>query len=186
LISRLILIVIVLLLSPAAVVATTDCPADNWRTTGYRDGVNGQPVHWISRYRKACELAGSEFDQQAYLDARREGLERYCRAYNGYELGSRGVPYYGACPAPLEADFLHAYRTGAELYGLRREIRGIDREIAWYEDRLAELAATAGRDADELAERAARFGAEIDRLKALRAAYRDRLEKYKTRVASTS
>lgn len=183
---RQVLLLASLLACPLAAMAKADCPAGNWRNAGYQDGVNGMPVHWISRYRKACDQAGSPFDQETYLDARSEGLQRYCRAYNGYELGARGAPYYGACPASLEQDFLEAYRTGARLHGLRRKIRALDRQIAWYEDRMAELTETTRHDAQVIAERSERFLAEITRLERERAAYRERLELYETRIASIS
>jgi len=183
---RQILLLVSLMVFPMAVMATTECPAGNWRNAGYQDGVNGQPVHWITRYRKACELADSPFDRDTYLTARREGLERYCRAYNGYELGARGAPYYGACPAKLEGGFLDAYRTGARLHGLHRKIRALDRQIVWYEERILELTDSARHDAAVIAERSARFQAEIDRLEEERATYLQRLELYKTRVAGIS
>lgn len=107
-----------------------ECLVSNWYDVGYVDGTRGAPPDVIAEHRKACAEHGVAPDFQAYNDGRREGLQYYCRAQKGYELGAGGAKYQGVCPRELEAGFLRGYRPGRELYDLQARVRQTNRQLA--------------------------------------------------------
>lgn len=121
-----------------------ECQVADWRMVGLEDGAQGAPPDAIGRYRKACAEHGVVPDLNAYMDGRREGLQSYCTAGNGFNVGSQGYEYAGVCPANVEHEFLDAYSSGHKLYELetaaataldavtytRDSIESIKRELA--------------------------------------------------------
>lgn len=149
--------------------AVAGCPAPDWDRVGYRDGNQGQPMHWIGRYARQCAQAGRVFDRDAYLEGRRRGLEDFCQPARAYAAGAAGDRYLGACPRELEPAFLDAFVAGARIHSLRRQIEQLDRQMAWYADRLQSPSTDPGRrqvfaeELTRLAERRREFESRLDR-----------------------
>ena len=107
-----------------------ECVTADWRAIGYEDGAAGLPVSAVSGRRQACaKKAGVTVDMAAYTSGRGEGLDLYCRPSNGYAVGSRGGAYHGVCTGPAEHDFLAAFETGRQLYGLQSAVASIGGQI---------------------------------------------------------
>lgn len=160
----------------AAGARAAGCAAVDWDLEGYRDGNHGQPMHRIGRYQRECANSGGGFDRDRYLAGRARGLQNYCQPQTGYEAGAQGQQYLGACPHALEPAFLDAFRAGARIHSVRRLITQIDRQLAWYENRLQSGAVNqSGRPA---------FVAEIERLLQRKHRYEQRLDEYAVTLAT--
>lgn len=131
------------------------CLASDWETIGYRDGVSGTDSTALMRHQDACMKHGIEADRRAYLAGWTEGVVRYCRPANGFDLGERGAAYRNVCPEALQGEFRAAYHDGRQLHIAHAEIDAVRHAITNRERRLdeieAELAALAGNVLDESA-----------------------------------
>jgi hypothetical protein len=132
-------IVVIATLSGCATMSETACLATDWRSAGFEDGVAGRSVGSIGRYRQACADYGIAPDLAEYRAGHSQGVEVYCRANNGFEVGRRGYQYQGVCPADLEPDFLAAYADGRQLYDLESSLRAVENQIAARHQRLEQL-----------------------------------------------
>lgn len=132
-------IIVVATLSGCATMSETACLATDWRSAGFEDGVAGRSVGSIGRYRQACADYGIAPDLAEYRAGHSQGVEVYCRANNGFEVGRRGYTYQGVCPADLEPDFLAAYADGRQLYDLESSLRAVENQIAARHRRLEQL-----------------------------------------------
>ncbi len=109
----------------------TECLYADWRAIGYEDGAAGRDASAISSRRVACaDKAKVTPDMQAYLDGREEGLDQFCRPANGFDYGSRGGRYTGACAQRNEAAFVDAYEQGLTLHGLIANLDAASRALA--------------------------------------------------------
>ena len=160
----------------AAGARAAGCAAVDWDLEGYRDGSRGQPMHRIGRYQRECATSGGGFDRDHYLAGRARGLQIYCQPQAGYEAGAQGQQYLGACPQVLEPAFLDAFRAGARIHSVRRLITQIDRQLAWYEDRLQSGAVKQSRRPE--------FVAEIERLLQRKRQYEQSLDAYAVSLAA--
>lgn len=115
------------------------CLVTDWRSVGFEDGVAGRCAGSIGSYRNACGKHGISPDLAEYRAGHEEGVEVYCRAGNGFEVGRRGSRYAGVCPADLEPGFLAAYSDGRQLYEYEAAVRAIENQIAARHRRLEEL-----------------------------------------------
>jgi hypothetical protein len=106
------------------------CLTSDWRTVGFEDGTLGRPVGTIGSYRQACVEHGVSPDLEAYRAGHADGVQIYCRAGHGFEVGRSGAAYHGVCPANLEPDFVAAYNSGRHLYELESAVRRVDSQIA--------------------------------------------------------
>jgi hypothetical protein len=106
------------------------CLTTDWRTVGFEDGSVGRAETHIASYRKACGEHGIAPDLEAYRAGHAEGVEVYCRAGNGFEVGHSGAVYQGVCPAGSEKDFVAAYNSGRRLYELESALRNAEAQIA--------------------------------------------------------
>ncbi|MEM8772658.1 MAG: DUF2799 domain-containing protein [Pseudomonadota bacterium] len=107
-------------------VSKEECVTADWGAIGYEDGVAGRSVSSVSNWRSVCaKKAGVTVDMAAYRAGRDEGLRHYCRASNGYAVGSRGGGYAGVCPADIEQPFLAAYEAGHHLWSLENAVSSI-------------------------------------------------------------
>jgi hypothetical protein len=106
------------------------CVAADWRTIGFEDGVAGRTVGNIGTYRQSCGKHGVAPDLETYRAGHAEGVQIYCRAGNGFDVGHRGASYNGVCPSDLEPDFLAAYESGRHLYELESALRQVTNQIA--------------------------------------------------------
>jgi hypothetical protein len=100
-----------------------ECVAADWRLIGYHDGVAGKSPVAVGTYRKDCAKHAVVPDLDAYQAGRSEGLQEYCKAVNGYQLGNSGRGFSSVCPSHLEADFRAAYSRGRELYLARSAVK---------------------------------------------------------------
>lgn len=96
-----------------------ECLYADWRAIGYEDGAQGRNASAIGSRRVACaDKAQVTPDMEAYLAGRERGLDQFCRPANGFDYGSRGYSYTGACVSRDEAAFVAAYDKGLTLHGL--------------------------------------------------------------------
>ncbi len=106
------------------------CVSADWRTIGFEDGSLGRSVATIGNYRQQCGEHGVTPNLDAYRAGHAEGVQTYCRASNGFEVGHSGAAYQGVCPANLERGFLPEYNAGHHLYELESALRSADARIA--------------------------------------------------------
>ena len=106
------------------------CVSADWRTIGFTDGSLGRSVSTIGTYSQQCGEHGVTPDLNAYRAGHTEGVQTYCRASNGFEIGHSGASYQGVCPANLERDFLPEYNAGHHLYELESALHNADARIA--------------------------------------------------------
>lgn len=118
------------LLGACAGMSEQACLATDWTTVGFEDGAAGRAAGSIGRYRQQCGEHGITPDLASYRRGHADGVEIYCRAGNGFEVGRRGSIYQNVCPVGLEADFLAAYDQGRHLFELESAVRQVDARIA--------------------------------------------------------
>jgi len=106
------------------------CVSADWRTIGFEDGTLGRSAAAIGNYRQQCGEHGVTPDLDAYRAGHAEGVQTYCRASNGFEVGHSGAAYQGVCPANLERAFLPEYNAGRQLHDLESALRNADARIA--------------------------------------------------------
>jgi len=106
------------------------CVTADWRTVGFEDGTLGRSVASIGNYRQACAEHGVAPDLESYRAGHAEGVEVYCRASNGFEVGRSGAAYQGVCPTNLEGDFVAEYNSGRRLFELESALRNTEARIA--------------------------------------------------------
>jgi len=116
-----------------------ECQLADWYAIGYEDGVQGRPESRIGEHRKACANHGVAFNFDNYHSGWEAGVTRYCQPGNGYRLGRSGNRYAGICPDALEAEFLHAYGHGRELYDLEAELQHTERTLNYKRKRLSHI-----------------------------------------------
>ena len=120
----------VVVLAGCSAMGRSECEVSDWRSVGFEDGARGASVARIGDYRKACAKHGVTPDLEAYRAGYAQGVETYCRAANGFNLGSSGGAYGGMCPGELEGEFLSGYQTGRELYELNAAVNVVSSQIA--------------------------------------------------------
>jgi hypothetical protein len=106
------------------------CLTADWRTVGFEDGTLGRSAAAIGSYRQACADHGVAPDLDSYRAGHADGVQTYCRASHGFEVGRSGATYQGVCPANLERDFVAEYNAGRHLYQLQAALNGVDAQIA--------------------------------------------------------
>ncbi len=116
-----------------------ECQTADWRAIGYEDGAQGYSPESFGGRRKACAEHGVTAKFDAYQSGHAEGLARFCRPQNGYQLGTRGQRYTGICPAHLEGAFLAAHADGYGLYERRAAINRIGRQLSYSKRRASEI-----------------------------------------------
>jgi len=106
------------------------CLSSDWRTVGFEDGTLGRSEASIANYQRQCAEHGVQPNLDAYRQGHAQGVEVYCHAGNGFEVGHSGAVYQGVCPKNLEPEFLTNYNSGRRLYELESAVRNIDSQIA--------------------------------------------------------
>lgn len=124
------LVVATYLLSGCAGMSEQACVTADWRTIGFEDGSLGRSAANIGNYRQACADHGVAPDLDAYRAGHAQGVETYCRASHGFEVGRSGAVYQGVCPVELEHEFVAEYNAGRHLFELESSLRGIDARVA--------------------------------------------------------
>lgn len=108
-----------------------ECLYADWQAIGFEDGAQGRAASAISARRAACaDKARVTPDMEAYLSGRERGLDQFCRPANGFDYGSRGYSYAGACEGRNERQFVEAYEKGLKLYGLVANFEASSRALA--------------------------------------------------------
>jgi hypothetical protein len=106
-----------LLAACAGGMSKKECLHADWRGIGFEDGAAGRDAGAVGARRAACaDKAGVTPDMDAYLDGREAGLDQFCRPANGFDFGSRGGRYAGACAGRNETAFVASYEKGLALY----------------------------------------------------------------------
>lgn len=117
-----------------------ECLYADWRAIGYEDGAQGRDAAAIGSRRVACaDKAKVTPDMDAYLAGREKGLDQFCRPASGFDYGSRGSSYTGACAARDEGAFVAAYEKGLTLYGLVENYNAASRALANAHDDLENI-----------------------------------------------
>ena len=105
------------------------CSTADWHAVGYEDGAAGKDISAFTAHRTACADHGVVANLESYRAGRDEGLLLFCRPANGYNLGSLGISYRGACPADLEKGFAAAYSDGYGLYQRQAALDGLTNRL---------------------------------------------------------
>ena len=116
-----------------------ECQTADWRAIGYEDGAQGYSAESFGGRRKACAEHGVTAKFDDYMSGHGEGLARFCRPQNGYQLGTRGYRYTGICPAHLEGPFLVAHADGYGLYERRAAVNRIGKRLTYSRNRSSEI-----------------------------------------------
>lgn len=195
----------VIALSGCASMSSDECMTSDWRGIGFDDGSKGYTSDRLAQHRKACAKHGVSPDLEAYRSGRTEGLRNYCQPQRGFNLGAGGGQYNGVCAIDLEADFVDAYRSGAQLHSLRASVNSANHQIrankqeqeniavsmreaeasliaadTSVQDRILLLA-----DLKNFAERSGHLDAEIEALIEDRAVHEQELAAYESMLAAT-
>lgn len=88
------------------------CAQTDWERFGENDGRLGVATEARARRFADCTDLGHPVDLGSYQTGRTRGLETYCTAENGYEVGYDGRIYARVCPPSMEPDFLQGYEQG--------------------------------------------------------------------------
>lgn len=105
--------------------APDPCRSNDWYATGYQEGLAGRSTAAGDTIADACPRGVTDTELAEYRSGRQRGLADYCRPQNGFTLGAQGHSYQGGC-GDLEAQFLHAYRRGQQVYQVETQIRRLD------------------------------------------------------------
>jgi hypothetical protein len=116
-------------LSGCATLSEDQCRGADWQAIGYRDGSNGYDAGRIENHGEACAEYGISPDRQEYEIGRFRGLEIFCTARRGVQVGRQGGGYSGVCPADIEPAFLEGYDLGRRLYELDQYLSRLRQDI---------------------------------------------------------
>ncbi len=96
------------------------CQSGDWYGIGLADGTRGAALTQLSQHRDACVEHGITINGDEYRQGRAEGLKKYCRPLNGYQLGRQGYRYNNVCPDNLNAAFYQAHEYGYKIFSLEQ------------------------------------------------------------------
>ena len=120
-------------------VSEHQCRAGDWQTIGYRDGAQGMSNTRLLIHQEACGAFGIVPEREEYLLGWRAGLENFCTADSGFQLGQRGAAMNNVCRNELREPFASAYADGRALYSARREVNQLSRRLVSHERRLEQI-----------------------------------------------
>ena len=120
-------------------VSEFQCKAGDWQSVGYRDGSSGYSSSRILQHQEACGEYEIVPDRSSYLAGWREGLDEYCTAQNGFDVGRRGGRSNSVCSANDYMDFVAAYSDGRDLYEAGRAVRSLENQLVAAERRLEDI-----------------------------------------------
>jgi hypothetical protein len=134
------LIITLLVLSACESISTEECLAADWYSIGVEDGSKGYPMSRIGAYRKDCAEVGVAPDADQYAEGRDYGLESFCTYERGYAEGKRGSSNQAVCPpGQLEAEFMEGYKAGHYIYGVKQQIRSLERDLKDVRGEIAQI-----------------------------------------------
>jgi len=102
-------------LTGCATLSRDECKSGDWHKIGMQDGSDGRTEDRFKKHAKACELDRSDVSRTAYMEARQQGLAKYCTHVRGYREGSLGQKYYGVCPPQTASQFLTGFEFGQRI-----------------------------------------------------------------------
>lgn len=138
----------VLTLCGCATLSKSECQTGDWYSIGVRDGANGQTEDRFLENAKACAARGMPADRERWMQGREHGLERYCTAPHGYQVGAAGENYRGVCLGPVEGEFMRGFQLGHQLAEARDRHSHWDHEIHEIQQRLDRAKADDKHDGD--------------------------------------
>jgi Protein of unknown function (DUF2799) len=134
--TLLIALVAPLLFSGCATLSKSECQSGSWFEIGVRDGAVGHGEERFASHAAACARHGLDADRGQWLAGRSQGLNRYCTARSGVEVGRQNGNYAGVCPVELEPSFLNGLRLGQDIALAHAEVARISHEIERIEHQL--------------------------------------------------
>lgn len=126
-------------LGGCASMSESECQRADWYQKGVQDGRDGQTRDRVEDHAKACGKVGISPDEARWQSGWSEGVRRYCRPLNGWQLGIKGEFYRGVCAdQPQGEDFENNYQTAKRIYDLGQQIDRNYREMQRLERDLAD------------------------------------------------
>ena len=126
-------------LGGCASMSESECQHADWYQKGVQDGREGQTRDRVEDHAKACSKVGIQPDEARWQAGWAEGLRRYCRPAQGWQLGLKGEYYRGVCAdQPEGEDFERYYEAGKRVYDTGQRIDRNYREMQRLERDLAE------------------------------------------------
>jgi len=117
------------------------CTTTNWESEGYSDGVKGESSKHILKTQKTCAKEGYKVSVVEYKEGWLKGIEKYCSAQNGYELGLKAdkKPKVSNCPVELRSNFDANYARAEKYLQTKEKIDNKEQEITKLKDSVAKL-----------------------------------------------
>lgn len=127
------------MLGGCASMSESECQRADWYQKGVQDGRDGQTRDRVEDHAQACGKVGVHPDEARWQSGWAEGVRRYCRPANGWQLGLKGEFYRGVCAdQPDGAAFEDAYQSAKRIYDVGQQIDRNYRDMQRLERDLAE------------------------------------------------
>ena len=120
---------VALQLTGCATLSENECRSADWQAIGYRDGANGYDAGRLASHTEACAEYGIDPDRREYETGRFRGLEIFCTAQKGVQVGRQGGGYSGVCPVDIEPAFLDGYDLGRRMYEIDQYLSRLRQDI---------------------------------------------------------
>ena len=119
-------VVSALLVAGCTGLSQSQCTTGNWEDIGYKDGANGAPPERVAGHAEDCRAHGTQPDEAQWNKGYRRGIDEYCTPKHAVQIGERGSPYHGVCPAELNQQFETAWRSGRMVYDQRQRVEQLE------------------------------------------------------------
>ncbi len=127
------------ILGGCASMSESECQRADWYRKGEQDGRDGQTRDRVEDHAQACGKVGIQPDEARWQAGWAEGVRRYCRPVNGWQLGLKGEFYRGVCAdQPDGAAFEDYYQSAKRIYDVGQQIDRNYRDMQRLERDLAE------------------------------------------------
>lgn len=137
--TRMALAAAVAVLCGCASMSESECQRADWYQKGVQDGRDGQTRERVEDHAQACGKVGIQPDEARWQSGWAEGVRRYCRPVNGWQLGLKGEFYRGVCAdQPEGAAFEDYYQSARRIYDVGQQIDRNYRDMQRLERDLAE------------------------------------------------
>lgn len=143
-------VLVLLLTNGCASLDKEECLVADWRLIGYQDGAAGKAAGAVGRYREDCAQHAVVPDLDQYRAGRAEGLQEYCRPYNGFRLGKAGKGYPTVCPSGIQGELRAAYDEGRDIYLAKSDVKKTNSRIHEHRQILNSLEEDKGYKLSEL------------------------------------
>lgn len=115
-------------LAGCASLSEEECQITDWYKLGQGDALEGYPDGRLQDHIKACQRYDIAPDTKLYAEGRQIGLQQYCTAENGFQVGRKGYRYQNICPSGVEKAFVGGYERGARLHRIELDIASANQE----------------------------------------------------------